>query len=85
MLQDRIHSNLKDDMFNQHEVKSTKNLKIKLYWLHTQNIKNLDFINENDEIWDSYHNALDIIKTTKHWNFIREVTRFMTSSITLYG
>lgn len=72
MLQDRIHSNLKDDMFNQHEVKSTKNLEKKLYWLHTQNIKNLDFINENDEIWDSYRNASDIIKTTKHWNFIRE-------------
>lgn len=72
MLQDRIHSNLQDDIFNQHEVKSTKNLKIKLYWLHTQNIKNLDFINKNDVIWDSYHNASDIIKTTRHWNFIRE-------------
>ncbi len=65
-------SYLKEDMFDQHEVKSTKNLKIKLYWLHTQNIKNLDFINNNDEIWNSYYNASDIIKTTKYWNFIRE-------------
>lgn len=72
MLQDRIHSNFKNDMFNQHEVKSTKDLTIKLYWLHTKNIDNLNFINDNDAIWDSYHNASDIIKTTKHWNFIRK-------------
>lgn len=72
MLQDRIHINLKDDIFNQHEVKSTSNLKTKLYWLHTQNIEILNFINENDVIWDSYNNASEIIKITKHWNFIRE-------------
>lgn len=72
MLQDKIHSDLKEDIFDQHEVKSTKNSEIKLYWLHMQDIKNLNFINDNDEIWDSYHNASGIIKTTKHWNFTRE-------------
>ena len=46
MLQDRIHKDLEGDIFNQHEAKSTKNLKTKLYWLHAQKIEDLALIND---------------------------------------
>ena len=72
MLQDRIHENLEGSIFDQHEAKSTKNLEIKLYWLHAQKIEDLALINENDSIWNSYQNASELVKITRYWNFVRE-------------
>lgn len=72
MLQDRMHNKLDSPTIIQREVKSTKNSEIKLYWLHVKNIEDLQFININDLIWDSYRNASEILRTTKYWNFVRE-------------
>lgn len=70
MLQDRRHKGIKEGII-QTETKSAKNFEKKIYWLHAENIEDLNYINQDKNIWESYYNASYLISYTKHGRFNR--------------